>query len=249
MGYCIVSGCSNRSSNKRKNWEQLEKENNHNKFSFHLFPKDPDKCNKWLEALGLKNWYPCKTAAVCSAHFKEEDYEPNLALKRLKKDAVPYLPTKEALGKTESIIQHKAPIEKSLATVKVGTGNKEILISTDEIANTHDITLQNASNTVHRPTSILPERISNSSSNAPLEKTYMKDLQLLRRKLYDTTYSERKAKKEVYRLRITLKELKKRDLIPMNNCDFLQLLSDCIKELLKCELRKHKCLPVYLKIN
>jgi hypothetical protein len=44
-----------------------------------------------LEALNLKNWYPCKTAAVCSAHFREEDYEPNLALKRLKKDAIPYV--------------------------------------------------------------------------------------------------------------------------------------------------------------
>jgi hypothetical protein len=123
----------------------------------------------------------------------------------------------------------------------------------DEITNSNVqiITLQHASNVVTRSTSTSPKRIFNSSIplNVQLQKPYMKELQLLKRKLYDATY-EKKTKKEIYRLRITLKELKKkRDLIPMNNFDFLQLLSDCIKELIKCELRKHKCLPVYLKIN
>jgi len=121
----------------------------------------------------------------------------------------------------------------------------------DEITNSNVqiITLQHASNVVTRSTS--SKRIFNSSIplNVQLQKPYIKELQLLKRKLYDATY-EKKTKKEVYRLRITLKELKKKhDLIPMNNFDFLQLLSDCIKELIKCELRKHKCLPVYLKIN
>lgn len=54
-------------------------------------PKDVDRQNQWLEAVGLKNWKPCKTAAVCSAHFKEEDFELNLAKKRLKKDAIPHV--------------------------------------------------------------------------------------------------------------------------------------------------------------
>lgn len=55
------------------------------------FPKDTDKKNKWLEALNMKNWSPCKTVAICSAHFKEDDYEPHLLSKRLKKYAIPYV--------------------------------------------------------------------------------------------------------------------------------------------------------------
>lgn len=115
------------------------------------------------------------------------------------------------------------------------------------------ISLKTASNTVHKSTNISPKKISKSSPNVRktyiTRKTYIKELQLLKKKLYDTAYDEKKAKKEVYRLRITLKELRKHDLISTNNFDFLQLLSDCIKDLVKSELRKHKCLPVYLKIN
>lgn len=50
-----------------------------------------DRRDKWLKALDLKNWNPCKTAAVCSAHFKEDDYESSHSKKKLKIDAIPHV--------------------------------------------------------------------------------------------------------------------------------------------------------------
>lgn len=63
----------------------------HNFYNFFRFPQDLNKKNKWLKALNLKDWCPPKSAAVCSAHFRKEDYESHLECKRLKKDAIPFV--------------------------------------------------------------------------------------------------------------------------------------------------------------
>jgi len=44
-------------------------------YIFSRFPRDVEKRDKWLKTLNLENYNPPKTVAVCSAHFKEENYE------------------------------------------------------------------------------------------------------------------------------------------------------------------------------
>lgn len=67
------------------------------------FPiSDESMCQKWIEAIGLKNWTPTKTKYVCRHHFSEDDiistktlYLKEVPLKalRCKKTAVPkYIP-------------------------------------------------------------------------------------------------------------------------------------------------------------
>jgi len=60
-------------------------------YFFSRFPQNIERKNKWLEAINLKNYIPRKQAAVCSAHFREDDYEPKYLFRKLKKDAVPYV--------------------------------------------------------------------------------------------------------------------------------------------------------------
>nr|XP_055068376.1 peroxynitrite isomerase THAP4-like [Misgurnus anguillicaudatus] len=83
---CVVQGCTTKS---RKGLE----------VSFHHFPiKDLERCKKWLRAINHPKFGEdtdmgnLKTRRICSRHFKEEDYEPNvLGMKRttLKDTAIP----------------------------------------------------------------------------------------------------------------------------------------------------------------
>ncbi|RZF36788.1 hypothetical protein LSTR_LSTR014805 [Laodelphax striatellus] len=59
--------------------------------SFHRFPKDPIRRAEWVAAVNRPNWTPYKTARICSAHFKEEDFDRDhlSSCVRLKKRAVP----------------------------------------------------------------------------------------------------------------------------------------------------------------
>lgn len=92
MTFCSIPGCTNRKKN--KNYAQLEKERKDNCIiSFHMFPKDIEKKKKWLEALNLQNYCPPKTGAVCSEHFKEQSFDSQHFLRKLKKDALPRVRT------------------------------------------------------------------------------------------------------------------------------------------------------------
>lgn len=42
----------------------------------HKFPCNPERLQKWLNAIGRKDYVPSKHARVCKKHFKPEDYEP-----------------------------------------------------------------------------------------------------------------------------------------------------------------------------
>jgi len=47
-----------------------------------------ERRKKWLKALQLENCKPLKSAAICSAYFKNTDYELNYTNRKLKKDVV-----------------------------------------------------------------------------------------------------------------------------------------------------------------
>uniref|UniRef100_A0AAG5DCI5 Uncharacterized protein n=1 Tax=Anopheles atroparvus TaxID=41427 RepID=A0AAG5DCI5_ANOAO len=65
---------------------------------FHKFPPESAQCRKWIQFCKRKaNWKPTQNAALCSLHFKNEDYQlfesalakSNINFKRLKLTAVP----------------------------------------------------------------------------------------------------------------------------------------------------------------
>ena len=92
MRNCSVSTCCNRIHRIR----DLRDPNLH----FFRFPKDPALRAIWLEKCARKERFNAENAAICSAHFLPEDYDPSYlvkksvmpnALARLRKGAVPSL--------------------------------------------------------------------------------------------------------------------------------------------------------------
>lgn len=69
--------------------------------SSHIFPKDPGRRNRWIQAIPRADWIPAKKARVCSLHFEDSDFESSrkdsnpsrhrgeLKTRRLKPDAIP----------------------------------------------------------------------------------------------------------------------------------------------------------------
>lgn len=57
--------------------------------SFHGFPHTPKLRHQWVRALRRVNFTPTKWSSVCSDHFRRDDFEDGLEVKRLKSDAVP----------------------------------------------------------------------------------------------------------------------------------------------------------------
>ena len=51
---------------------------NPNGISYHIFPKWKDLQRLWLRACRRKDFVNLKTAAICSRHFKPEDFERDL---------------------------------------------------------------------------------------------------------------------------------------------------------------------------
>ncbi|XP_076381061.1 THAP domain-containing protein 1-like [Megalopta genalis] len=192
MSYCIVYQCSNRSANKRKNWEQEEKEKD-GKFSFHLLPKDTDRRNKWLEALGLKDWCPPKSAAVCSAHFEEQDYETHATLRKLKVDAFPHvnLPSKEVIENAQKIKTEFPP-----------AGN-------EICATAHNV--KRVPNIVHQSTRIFPKNVINPSSIIRSKKCHIEQYKSVRKRLYDANYKIKEAKRNIHNLKTVLVKLLQQD--------------------------------------
>ncbi|XP_026333360.1 THAP domain-containing protein 1-like [Hyposmocoma kahamanoa] len=42
--------------------------------TYHRFPQDPFRKEKWIEATGRQNWMPTKLSTICSNHFNENDF-------------------------------------------------------------------------------------------------------------------------------------------------------------------------------
>ena len=84
MGTCSVIGCENKRGNTLLN----------KKFgiTFHIFPKDPERRYKWLQALKRGNFTPSDRSTVCSKHFLPTDFkddEIGYRHRNLKNDTVP----------------------------------------------------------------------------------------------------------------------------------------------------------------
>ncbi|XP_069671122.1 oocyte zinc finger protein XlCOF6-like isoform X2 [Periplaneta americana] len=80
MTYCCVPFCT---SNRKKSGGRL---------SFHEFPCDRERCEKWLKVISRQDFVPnsnSPSSVVCSLHFKEEDYCNNGKFRRLKPNVVP----------------------------------------------------------------------------------------------------------------------------------------------------------------
>lgn len=82
---CVAAGCSNTHSDR---------------ISLFKFPKDQSLCKKWtIQVKKTRDkWEPSKTSVLCSAHFTEDSFEPDVAIaatfgiekrRRLKPGAVP----------------------------------------------------------------------------------------------------------------------------------------------------------------
>ncbi|XP_073961801.1 uncharacterized protein [Choristoneura fumiferana] len=81
VAYCCVKGCTNNSSNKKKDPNDIT--------SFHAFPTNIELKQKWVRAIGRPNWAPPSYARVCSAHFSYEQINHDGRRIRIKDDALP----------------------------------------------------------------------------------------------------------------------------------------------------------------
>jgi hypothetical protein len=64
----------------------------HELFTFHRYPAEPVRKQKWVEVVNRLNWKPSTFSVVCSKHFRPEDFEPKTEFGkkvRLKNTAVP----------------------------------------------------------------------------------------------------------------------------------------------------------------
>lgn len=124
-------------------------------------------------------------------------------------------------------------------------------VSTNTInsPNVRSIAVQHTPIMRHQSTFISPKRIFNSPTKIQLRKFHLEEIKLLRRKLYDATYNEKKARKKICSLKTVLNELQKRNLITESDYDVLQHLNEGTEEIVKRELRKQKGLPVSRKYN
>ncbi|XP_047992870.1 zinc finger protein 37-like [Leguminivora glycinivorella] len=81
VAYCCVKGCSNNSSNKKKDPNDMT--------SFHAFPSNIELKQKWLKAIGRPDWVPPTYARICSGHFSYEQINHDGRRIRIKDDALP----------------------------------------------------------------------------------------------------------------------------------------------------------------
>ncbi|XP_063537566.1 zinc finger protein 564-like [Cydia strobilella] len=81
VAYCCVKGCSNNSSNKKKDPNDVT--------SFHSFPSNTELKQKWLKAIGRPDWAPPAYARICSGHFSYEQINHDGRRIRIKDDAIP----------------------------------------------------------------------------------------------------------------------------------------------------------------
>lgn len=100
MPTCVSKGCRNRSSTKSYRQKELEETM---KITFHALPRDGMRRQLWLSSLGLEESSLPKQAVICSAHFRNKDFDKtSLSCIRLKSDAVPYAKFLENAGEGSS---------------------------------------------------------------------------------------------------------------------------------------------------
>ncbi|XP_025267835.1 THAP domain-containing protein 2-like [Camponotus floridanus] len=237
MSFYVVFKCKNRCT--KKNVEQLEVESALNrKISFHLFPKNLERRKKWLKALLLENYEPVKSAAICSAHFKNTDYEPNHTNRKLKKDAVPYLLETEIQPAIQIDLHHQNTIQENTTIEKnnnVADKNIETNMESDNIMSTHSCNI----NQIHRSTSISPDRIINSPIKTGIRKVYTNKIKTLKRRLSTSQYEQKKIQKKLLTLKNVLKDVQKRKLLTEEESESILQYLDASMHCLKVNKKKY----------
>ena len=100
--HCCAWGCSNRESSDSKEKRGL---------TFHYFPKDETRCEKWIKAVRRENpWKPTASSRICSEHFKESDFKRHTLVRRMLNDtAIP-----SVFKAFPPHLQKKSPIKRKL---------------------------------------------------------------------------------------------------------------------------------------
>ncbi|KAL1488508.1 hypothetical protein ABEB36_014974 [Hypothenemus hampei] len=198
MSFCVVNGCKNRKS--KKNWEQeeIEKSRKEN-ISFHMFPKDIEKQKKWLAALNLINYTPCKSAAVCSVHFKNSDYVPGAAIKKLQSNAVPHvsISIRVQVNQGEEKSGNESTAGGTIECFQNDPNNK--LINNESVIVTSEDNIVDIPENVIRyhnqSTNISPKRVLNSPTKKQIRDVYTEKIKTLQRQLYKSRYKKKETTK------------------------------------------------------
>lgn len=109
MVNCSVKFCLSRSHSPRR----LRKGTHANgKVAFHEFPANLELREKWISFVAVDNWRPTDWSRVCSLHFKPDDYEDGLKIRKLKRTAVPCIVTRQCklkLRQSTKVTMPKGP--------------------------------------------------------------------------------------------------------------------------------------------
>eukprot|EP00096_Caligus_rogercresseyi_P010487 TRINITY_DN3840_c0_g1_i2.p1 TRINITY_DN3840_c0_g1~~TRINITY_DN3840_c0_g1_i2.p1 ORF type:complete len:210 (+),score=18.49 TRINITY_DN3840_c0_g1_i2:164-793(+) len=74
--YCVVIGCKSK-------WSE------NGDISFHSFPKDQERTDKWLKNLNLLDFTPKRHSKICSEHFSPESFNRTLTIVKLRENSLP----------------------------------------------------------------------------------------------------------------------------------------------------------------
>nr|ACO11899.1 THAP domain-containing protein 2 [Lepeophtheirus salmonis] len=119
---CCCSGCRTGCRQHKKAKHESGSPISNSNYSLHIFPKDEDLKNKWVLAIGRKNFIPSKYSRVCSRHFHESCFrsDPKETRSKLKSNAIPTIfPNEEdiqyslKLPSLTKILNTSAAFEKS----------------------------------------------------------------------------------------------------------------------------------------
>lgn len=94
-------------------------------------------------------------------------------------------------------------------------------------------TYHNNTRIVHRSTSITPDRILNSPIKTRMREAYKCEIKVVKRKLCVSHYQHKRTQKKLVTLKNVLKNVQKRNLLTVEECDILQYLDASTQELVK----------------
>lgn len=120
--YCAAVGCSN-----LRNAESKEKG-----ITFHRFPKDKIKRRAWKAALRRRDFEPSDHTALCSCHFKTEDFDMTGQTTRLKEGVIPSVFIfSDRLRKVPSKPRLSRTSQKAAADAAARSQNVQVQLSRD----------------------------------------------------------------------------------------------------------------------
>lgn len=112
MVHCAVYGCKNYSGGDRKSLKD--------QISFYSFPRNTKFCKQWVDKCFRKDKIDVKSEAICSLHFRDEDFQRNL-----KNELVP------SYCKTKKLVEGAIPtlcLPVSIAVPKINYEREERML-------------------------------------------------------------------------------------------------------------------------